>query len=376
VASYSAALSEHLADRSGTDRVGVVRIVDHAQPGVHPNVVAELVNSSPSSLSAAASVLNRFDVAIVHHDYGIYASHDGHELLDVLAKVAVPTIAVLHTVHSQPTPSQRQVLERIAHAADAVVVMSGTAARRLQTDHLVDTGKVSIIPHGALRGLRLSPRPSTSPFAAPAAAGARPTILTWGLIRPEMGIEWAIEAVAALGDLTPAPRYLIAGRTHPAVRRRDGEAYRNSLFARAEALGVADRVEFDPVYRSPAALLDLMCQADVVLLPHDASDQAVSGVLVQAVVAGRPIVATRFAHAVELLTEATGLLVAHRDPAAMAEALRTLLTQPARAASVATACARLAPDLEWSTVAESYRHLAYSLTSGRVNGADAVTVRA
>lgn len=375
MASYSAALSEHLADQSGTDRAGVVRIVDHAQPGVHPNVVDELVNSSPSGLSAAASVLNRFDVAIVHHDYGIYASHDGHEVLEVLAKVTVPTIAVLHTVHSQPTPSQRQVLERIAHAADAVVVMSGTAARRLRTDYLVDTGKVSVIPHGALRGLRLSPRPSISPFAVPAAAVPRPTILTWGLIRPEMGIEWAIEAVAALGDLTPTPRYLIAGRTHPVVRRRDGEAYRNSLFARAEALGVADRVEFDPVYRSPAALLDLVCQADVVLLPYDASDKAVSGVLAQAVAAGRPIVATRFAHAVELLTDATGLLVAHRDPAAMAEALRTLLTQPAQAASMATACARLTPDLEWSTVAESYRHLARSLTSGRVDGGAAVTVR-
>lgn len=374
VASFSAALSQHLTGQFSEDRVGVVRIVDRPQAGVQPHVVAEFVTGAPDSVKTAVSALDRFDVAIVQHDDGLYASDDGREAVEVLEQVTVPTIVVLHTVHLQPSSAQRQALERIAHAADAVVVMSLTAAHRLRKDYLVDADKISVIPHGALRGRRLSPPPSNTPFAAPTAAVRRPTILTWGLLRPGRGIEWAIEAVAALADLDPAPRYLIAGRTHPAVRRRDGEAYRNALMDRVADLGLSDRVCFDPAYRSPQALLDLICQADVVLLPYDSTEQAVSGVLVEAVAAGRPIVATRFPHAVELLTDRAGLLVAHKDPAAMTQALRTLLTRPTQAASVAAACARMAPGLEWSAVAEDYRHLARSLVGGRVGGGGAVAV--
>ena len=62
-------------------------------------------------------------------------------------------------------------------------------------------------------GRRLS---STGPSDGPA------TILTWGLLGPGKGIEWALDAVAGLGDLDPAPRYLIAGETHPRVLERQG----------------------------------------------------------------------------------------------------------------------------------------------------------
>lgn len=293
VASFSAALAQHLTGQFSDDRVGVVRIVDRPQPGVQPHVVAEFVNGAPGSASTASSGLNRFDIAIVQHEEGLYASRDGCEAADVLEQLTVPTIVVLHTVHPHPSSARREVLERIVHAADAVVVLSRTAAHRLRKNYLVDADKVSVIPYGALRGRRLSPPPSSTPFAVPTAAVRRPTILTWGLLRPGKGIEWAIEAVAVLADLDPAPRYLIAGRTHPEVRRRDGGAYRNALMNRVADLAVSDRVCFDPTYRSPQALLDLICRADVVLLPYDSTEQAASGVLVEAVAAGRPIVATR-----------------------------------------------------------------------------------
>src|SRR5438270_5395639 len=108
--------------------------------------------------------------------------------------------------------------------------------------------KVSVIPHGALGGRRMSPPASFNPFAPPAAVSAprRPIVLTWGLLGPGKGIERAIEAFAGLGALDPAPRYVIAGQTHPNVLEREGETYRDSLRARAEELGVSADVEFDP----------------------------------------------------------------------------------------------------------------------------------
>jgi glycosyltransferase involved in cell wall biosynthesis len=86
-----------------------------------------------------------------------------------------------------------------------------------------------------------------------------------------------------------------------------------------------------------------------------------SGVLVEALAAGKPVIATGFPHAVELLGGGTGLVVPHGDPSAMARALRRVLTEPGLAARLGAAAAALAPQLLWPAVAERYRALAGSL---------------
>ncbi|WP_323748025.1 glycosyltransferase, partial [Catenulispora rubra] len=147
MATFSTALLKHLTPQGSGDRAAVVRIVDAAQPAVYPDVVAQLVNGAPEGPAAVARVLDRFDVAIVQHEYGIYGGRDGADVIHVLAGLNVPAIVVLHTVLPAPSPHQRQVLERIADAAAAVVVMSDTAARLLNEVYLVDAHKVSVIPH-------------------------------------------------------------------------------------------------------------------------------------------------------------------------------------------------------------------------------------
>ena len=360
LATFSEALLRHLTPQGSGNRAGVVRVVDAVEPALHPDVVAQLVNGSPGGPAVAASALNRFDVAVVQHEFGIYGGRDGEDVLRVLDGLTVPMIVVLHTVPADPSPHQRQVLRRITEVASAVVVMSGAAAGRLG-EICPDAGEVTVIPHGAPGVRRMSPPASFDPFAAPVPARRRPTILTWGLIGPGKGIEWAIEAFAGLEGVDPAPRYVIAGQTHPKVLAREGEAYRDSLRARAEALGVSADVEFDPSYRNTHMLAELVRQADVVLLPYDSTEQVTSGVLVEAVAARRPIVATEFPHATELLADGAGLLVPHRDVAAATAALHAVLTRPEVAASMVAASGRIAPDLEWPAVARSYGELADSL---------------
>src|ERR1043165_3613973 len=117
LATFSSALLHHLTVPGSGDRAGVVQVLDQAQPTVHPDVVAQLVNGSPGGPAAAAAALNRFDAVVVQHEYGIYGCRDGAEVLEVLAELTVPTIVVLHTVLSSPSVLQRQVLERIADTA-------------------------------------------------------------------------------------------------------------------------------------------------------------------------------------------------------------------------------------------------------------------
>ncbi len=354
LATFSAALCRGLLRASA--RVGVVSVVEEHSPGPWPGeVVAELVNSSVPSAMAAVRTLNGFDAVIVQHEYGIYGGTDGVDVLDVVEALTVPTIVVLHTVLAQPTPGQRRILRRLLAVAATVVTMTETGRRRLVEVYGADPDLVTVIPHGAIEhhGARARRIP-----------GTRPLILTWGLLGPGKGIEWAIDAMVALRDL--APRYLVAGKTHPKVLEREGETYRHRLTARARALGVTDIVEIDPSYRDLADLAALVSAADVVLLPYDSSEQVTSGVLIEAVAAVRPVVSTAFPHAVELLAGGSGLTVARKDPAALATALRRVLSEPGLAATMAGHASRQAPALAWGAVAETYRLLADRLVANQL----------
>ncbi len=359
IATFSAALAAGLIATGGT--------VDVVRCGEVPDmedalVLAALGDGGPDGVVAAAEALNRTDVALIQHEYGLYSGHDGADLLSVMAAIDVPSIVVAHTVVHDPSANQRAVLERVCDAADAVVVMTMTARTRLLEGFDVEASKVRVIPHGA-----------TTPSGLAEAIDERTSdaarLLTWGLLGPGKGIEWAIEAVACLTDVSPRPQYVVAGATHPKVVARSGEAYREMLIRRAWSSGAAPFVTFDDGYRDLAQLTQLIHSADLVVLPYDSEDQVTSGVLVDAVAAGRPVVSTAFPHAVELLSTGAGSVVPQRDPEALADAIRAVLTDVDLAAAMATEARRLAPDLSWSAVAGQYDRLADGLlsTSHRVS---------
>jgi glycosyltransferase involved in cell wall biosynthesis len=267
----------------------------------------------------------------------------------------VPAIVVLHTVLTDPTVRQREILEAVAARADAVVTMTAAARDRL-AGYAVDLAKVCIIAHGA----------PVMPRAEPAPRPAHLTILTWGLLGPGKGIEWGIEAMALLRDLRPMPHYVIAGQTHPKVLLHQGDIYRDRLHEQVRRAQLGPWVRFDGRYRGAVALADLVQAADVVLLPYDSTEQVTSGVLIEAVAAGKPVVATQFPHARELLAGGAGLVVPHRDPAAIAAALRSVLTHGEVLAAMASAAAATAPGLLWPAVAGRYRELAARLIRATV----------
>jgi glycosyltransferase involved in cell wall biosynthesis len=348
LATFARALVTELS-ASGAD-VGVVRIVD--EPGENvPFTVHELVLSDPTAARAAARALNDFDVAIVQHEYGIFGGRDGADVIDILEHVRVPTVVVLHTVLADPSAHQHYVLARVISMASAVVTMTETARRRAIRGWGIDPEKVHVIAHGAAdnRG------PGSTDVSDD---HGRATILTWGLLGEGKGIEWALDAMADLVDLDPQPLYRVVGETHPRVVEREGEAYRDRLKRKVAALGIGSMVSFEGRYLELPTLLDIVRSADVILLPYDSLDQVTSGVLTEAVVAGKPVISTQFPHARELLATGAGVLVPQRDPAAISAALRRVLTEPDLAAGMRSEARRLAPGLLWSAVADQYMELA------------------
>lgn len=357
IATFTASLARAMAPSGAGIRVGIVACVDRPWVIQHPpEVAAQLVSGSAASRIAAAVALDQFDVVVVQHEFGIFGGEDGCEIVDLVARLRAPVIVVLHTVPRQPTSGQRAVVERLAELAQRVVTQSLAARVRLLATHMIEPWKVSVIPHGAPANLTTE--------TSPADRARRPVVLTWGLVGPSKGIEWAIEAMALLRDVEPQPRYVVAGQTHPRILETRGEEYRDSLVARAAALGVSHIVEFDDVYRDLAAILERIRDADVVLLPYLSREQVVSGVLAEAVASGKPVVSTRFPHAEELLGEGSGILVAHEDAEAIAGALRSLLTDPARTARMTAVARRQAPSLFWENIGGSYLGLAREVVGG------------
>ena len=221
LATFSKALVDSLS--SAEDVVQVVSVVDAAGDPTSEEVCHEWVRGSSGS-AAAAAVLNELDVAIIQHEYGIFAGRDGADVLDVVRALWVPTIVVLHTVLETPSARQRSILEELARNAVTVVTMTHTGQRRLAAHYSVDPAKIRVVPHGAVdnRGV---PKPMS----------AHPVILTWGLLGEGKGIEWAIDAMADLADLRPRPGYQVVGQTHPRVLEQHGERYRDRLIDQAAA---------------------------------------------------------------------------------------------------------------------------------------------
>ncbi|CAN5489909.1 glycosyltransferase [soil metagenome] len=357
LATFTQALATAMVNEESAS-ARIVRAMDDddrsavAPLGTRSSIVGELHRGAAAQSRDIARTLSLSDAVIVQHEYGIYGGPDGDEVLAVLAALTAPSIVVLHTVLPAPTAHQREVLERVTQLADAVVVMTETALELLADHYTVDARKLRVIPHGVAdwSTVAVAPHPD------------RHEMLTWGLIGPGKGIEWGIRAMAELAESDPTLHYRVAGQTHPKVVDRDGEAYREGLQQLIDDLGLQDRVTLDDRYLDAHQLAALVTDADIVLLPYDSRDQVTSGVLAEAVAAGKDVIATTFPHSRELLADGVGRLVDHEDPSAIARAAREIL----RRETPVDHGRALAVDVSWAAVAAQYRSLAGSIRIERI----------
>lgn len=354
LATFTSNLREAIAGGGADWEVGVVRVVDRPEPIPAPEVVEQWVTGDGASLRRTVDALATVDAVVLQHEYGVFGGRDGEDVLALVDALDAPLIAVLHTVLLEPSRHQREILDHVLAVADVAVVQSRAARQRILAVHRLHPDRVVVIPHGAAAnfsggGLGLEVRPSGL------------TVLTWGLVGPGKGIEHGIAALSRLSRLRrpdgPEPVYVVAGRTHPKVRAAEGERYREALVSQARSLDVVHRVRFDDAYRDWASLHALVRGAHAVLLPYESRDQVSSGVLVEAVASGKPVVATRFPHAVELLSGGAGILVDHGDVDAIAAALDRVLHEPGVADRMSAAARRAARPLLWPQVGASYRTL-------------------
>jgi glycosyltransferase involved in cell wall biosynthesis len=326
--------------------VDVLRLgSDEGPQGQPPEVVA--CWDGAMTPEQAAECCNEYSCVLLEHEYGILPGREGEDVLAFVEQLHVPLVTVLHTVLVDPSQHQRAILEAVARASHRVVALSPSAADRLVDRYDIDPAIVTVIPHGAEPNL--GPAGTERPVI--------PTLLTWGLLGPGKGIEHAIKAVAILAGRGRVVRYVVAGQTHPNVLAHEGEHYRRALEQLAGELGVRGLVEFDNRYRDWHEVFALVRGADLVVLPYDSREQVTSGVLVDALASGKPIVATAFPHALDVVDGRCGIVVPHEEPEAMADAVERLLTDRRLAASCVAAARAEAARLTWPVVGAQYDEL-------------------
>jgi glycosyltransferase involved in cell wall biosynthesis len=350
-----ATFTTHLADALGAelpDADGFVLAMNdvgrqHAYPA---RVRFELKEGDLASYRRAADYLNvnQVDVLSVQHEYGIFGGKAGAHLLTLLRALRVPIVTTLHTVLSAPNAAQRDVLEELARLSDRLVVMSESGADLLRRVHGIPDDRIDLIPHG-IPDIPVDPSSKER-----LAVAGKLVILTFGLLSPDKGIEYVIDAMPAILAAHPETVYVVLGATHPHIVEREGEAYRIMLEARAEELGVRGHMVFHDRFVSQPELTEFLSACDIYITPYLQPEQITSGTLAYAVGAGKAVISTPYVYARELLAEGRGVLVPWRDSGAIAKEVITLVNDDDARREMNARAAAHGIAMTWPAVAAQY----------------------
>ncbi|HEY2567815.1 MAG TPA: glycosyltransferase family 4 protein [Candidatus Udaeobacter sp.] len=294
--------------------------------------------------------INNVEVVSVQHEFGIYGGPAGSHLLALLRDVHMPVVTTLHTVLREPNESQRSVMEQLDVLSNRFIVMAERGRKLLKEVYGVSPGKIDLIPHGVPDLQFIDPTFHKDQFGVE----GKTVLLTLGLLSPNKGIEYVIEALPAILKKYPNVVYIVLGATHPNLLSREGETYRLKLERLAEDRGVTGNVIFYNRFVPLEELTDFIGAADIYVTPYLNEAQITSGTLSYSFGAGKAVISTPYLHARELLASDRGILVPFRDSAAITEGVNRLLSDPALMAGMRKRAWKLGREMIWPVVARQY----------------------
>jgi len=303
----------------------------------------------PEYLRAADFLnVNEVEILSVQHEYGIFGGKAGAHVLALLRELRMPIVTTLHTILEFPSPAQRMVMNELLQLSERVVVMSAHGAALLQSVHGVPESKIDRIPHG----IPAFPFPPQGKDLL--GVDGKSVILTFGLLSPDKGIEYVIDAMPSILARFPNTVYIVLGATHPHVKAQDGESYRLMLENRALRLGVDANIIFHNRFVSRDELIRFLSAADIYITPYLKPNQITSGTLAYAVGCGKSVISTPYWYASELLADRRGVLVPWRDSESIGREVSALLGDNDKRLLLGSRAAEYGRDMGWPIVADRY----------------------
>ncbi len=301
---------------------------------------------------AAADYVNSSSAEIVclQHEFGLFGGKDGEYILEFLKRVNKRVVTTLHTTPEIPNPNQKRIIKEIFKYSDAVVVMIEPVVDRLLKIYKVPKGKIAIIHHGVPD----IPFGGTEHFKRITRLKGKIVISAINLISDNKGLEYAIAAIPEIVKQFPNVVLLIIGETHPVVKKKYGEKYRQQLESLVKEYKISDNVKFINKYLSLEDLVDYLRATDIYITPYLDPQQIASGTLSYAVGAGKVSISTPYLYAKEVLNNNRGVLVPFRDSAAISQAVVKVLQERSYKESLEREAYKFGRLMTWSSVALAY----------------------
>jgi glycosyltransferase involved in cell wall biosynthesis len=312
-----------------------------------------------------AQALNDCGVNVIslQHGDGIWGGEDGIYALDFARALRVPMVVTFHDVPARPSPAQRAIFAELIDLASATIVMSHAAAAEMTRSYGIPAELLDIVPHGVPH----LPQVAADTIKPRLGLQGRAVILSFGLLEPGKGCEAVIDAMPAVVKAVPTALYVIMGATEPNLVTRDGEAYRATLEARVAARGMGQNVKFVDRFVGRVELGNWLEAADVITTPYPDLDRTVAATLSFAMAAGKPIVSTPYAHALEMLASDRGRIVKPGSPEVLAAEFIELLGDPDLRASIGKRAYEYSRSMVWWEVGSQYRQIFDRVTSTAVS---------
>ncbi len=271
----------------------------------------------------AADYINfsHVDLVSVQHEFGLFGGPGGSYLSLLLKRLKAPIVTTLHTVLESPAREYRDAMLDLCECSDVLITMNERGVDMLGDVYGVGPDKIVLIPHG----IPDLPFVDSNYYKHKFGLEGRRTILTFGLISKNKGIEVMLQAMPRIIEAHPDVMYIVLGMTHPLVQEREGESYRFSLQQMVKDLQLQNHVIFHNRFVGDEELHNFLCAADVYVTPYLSREQLTSGTLAFAVGTGKAVVSTPYWAAMELLAENRGRLVPFGDSQQLAETIVELM---------------------------------------------------
>jgi D-inositol-3-phosphate glycosyltransferase len=329
--------------------------VVHIDAGATSLAKEDLPETVDRFTDGVAEALLERPADVIHANYWL-SGVAGHRLKHRLELPLVSTFHTLARVKAEtgdPEPERRIEAEaEVIGCSDVIIANSVEEVAQLRTHYGADPDRIEIVAPGVEHAF-FSPGDQRGARRA-LGLGDHPVLLFVGRIQPLKGLQVAVGALAELGR--PDAELVIVGGPSGA----EGDAELAAVLALADRLGVARQLRF--VEPQPHHLLSTFYRAaDVVLVPS--RSESFGLVALEAAACGVPVVAASVGGLRTLVHHGrTGHLVDQRDPRAFADAVRSLLGDPAAARQMGEAAARHARGYTWSTAAARLRRIYADLT--------------
>jgi glycosyltransferase involved in cell wall biosynthesis len=332
----------------------------------YPEVVRfEIEEQDLPSYLRAADFLNisNVDIVCLQHEFGIFGGPAGGHILALLRELRMPIITTLHTVLREPKIEQRRVMQELISLSTRLVVMVERGRQMLQEIYQALPSKIDLIPHGIPDVGFVDPTYFKDQFGVE----GKVVLLTFGLLSPNKGIEFVLNALPEILAEFPEVVYIVLGATHPNELLEHGEAYRLSLEILAKKNKLEKNVIFYNRFVDLENLKEFIGAADLYITPYLNEAQITSGTLAYTFGAGKAVVSTPYWHATELLAGDQGVLVPFANAAVIAREVIALLRDDPRRHAMRKNAYRLGREMVWSNVAQMYMR---SFELSRIEGSE------